>query len=72
MESDLLVGWAKQAPLHWSETDVLLSEPPHERRLSQALGEPPMRSGGQSGGEMSHSHSQRRGKYVHYSTVILR
>jgi len=49
----LQVGWAKQAPLYWREIDVLLSEPLRARRLRQALGEPP----GKSGGVMSLSHS---------------
>ena len=57
MESDLPVGWAEQAPPYWSEIDMLPSESLRARRLSQALGEPPMRSGGRSGGEMSQSHS---------------
>ena len=56
MENDLLVGWAKQGPLYWSEVDMLVSESLRGSRLSQALDGPPMRSGGQSGGEMSQSH----------------
>ena len=62
MESDLLAGWAKQAPLYRSEIDVLLSERPRARSLSQALGEPPMTSGG----EMSQSHSPtpRKGRTI--------
>ena len=54
------VGWAKQAPPYWPETDVLLSEPLRARRLRQALGEPPMMSGGEM--SLSHSLTSRNGR----------
>lgn len=59
METDLQVGWAKQSSPYWPETDVLLSEPLRARRLRQALGEPPMRSGGEM--SLSHSLTSRNG-----------